>query len=197
MPAAIPALLLALSFHEYAHARVATLLGDPTPQRQGRLTLNPIAHLDPLGTLLLVVAGFGWAKPVEINPFYFRSHRRQAVALVGVAGPAMNLAVGYLAAVALVALDSGGYLFRLLYWLLLYNTLLAVFNFLPVPPLDGSKVLAGVLPYNLSRFVYQMESYGPFVLLVLVATGAIRRVLYPLVEALIRVFLHTAGTTVF
>lgn len=195
--AAVPALLLALSFHEYAHGKVASLLGDPTPARQGRLTVNPLAHLDPLGTLLLVIAGFGWAKPVEINPFYFRGNRRRALVLVSLAGPLMNLVLAYLAAFALASWAPAGYLRALLSWLLLYNVLLAVFNLLPVPPLDGSKVVAGLLPPQAGQFFYQLESYGPFFLLLLVVTGIIGRILDPLVRGLTTLLLQAAGTSLF
>lgn len=195
--AAVPALLVALSFHEYAHAKMAALLGDPTPARQGRLTVNPLAHLDPLGTLLLIVAGFGWAKPVEINPFYFRGNRGRAMMLVSLAGPLMNLVLAYLAAFGLVALKPTGYVHTLLSWLILYNALLAVFNLIPLPPLDGSKVLAGILPRRAGQFLFQMESYGPFLLLLLVITGVIGRILNPLVHALTSWLLQAAGASFF
>lgn len=195
--AAVPALLVALSFHEYAHGKMAALLGDPTPARQGRLTVNPLAHLDPLGTLLLIVAGFGWAKPVEINPFYFRGNRRRAMMLVSLAGPLMNLVLAYLAAFGLVALKPTGYVHTLLSWLILYNALLAVFNLIPLPPLDGSKVLAGILPRRAGQFLFQMESYGPFLLLLLVITGVIGRILNPLVHVLTSWLLQAAGASFF
>jgi len=197
MAAAVPALLIALSFHEYAHGKVAALLGDPTPARQGRLTINPLAHLDLMGTLLLVVAGFGWAKPVEINPFYFRGNRRQAMVLVSLAGPLMNVVLAYLAAVALVALRPAGYFYTLLSWLILYNALLAVFNLIQLPPLDGSKVLANILPRGAGQFLFQMESYGPFLLLLLVVTGLIGRILNPLVHGLTAWLLQVANTSFF
>jgi len=191
--AALPALLLALTFHEYAHARTAVWWGDPTPARQGRLTLNPLAHLDPLGTLLLIVARFGWAKPVEINPFYFRRHRRLAMISVSLAGPLANLLLGFLAALVLVGFGPGGYLASFCSWFLLYNLVLAAFNLLPVPPLDGSKVVGELLPASARAAYWRLDSYGPWLLLVLVFTGLVGRVLGPLVQGLTSAVLGAAG----
>lgn len=99
--AAIPAILIAIVFHEYAHGKVAYMLGDPTPKYQKRLTLNPLNHLDPLGALMFIVVGFGWAKPVQVNPFHFRGDRRKGMMMVSLAGPVMNLVLAYLGAVGL------------------------------------------------------------------------------------------------
>ncbi|MGB9661487.1 MAG: site-2 protease family protein [Moorellaceae bacterium] len=188
--AGIPAILLALSFHEYAHGKVAYLLGDPTPKYQGRLTLNPLAHMDILGTLLLLVAGFGWAKPVQVNPFYFHMERRKGMMLVALAGPLMNLVIAYLAAVAWQIFLHWGLKIDLLlsffYLMVVYNVVLAVFNLLPVPPLDGSRVLAGLVSRESAGFLYQLENIGPFLLLLLIATGIIGKIMRPLVTEVLQ-----------
>ena len=193
----IPAILIALTFHEYAHGKVAYLLGDPTARNQGRLTLNPLAHLDILGTLLLIVAGFGWAKPVQINPFYFQMDRRKGMMLVGLAGPVMNLVLGYLAAVLLnilLRMNLGGlWLQTFLNLLVGYNVVLAVFNLIPVPPLDGSRVLAGILPPEGAAVVYRLESYGTLILLLLIATGIIGHILGPLVNLVLNLIITASG----
>lgn len=193
----IPAILIALTFHEYAHGKVAYFLGDPTPRNQGRLTLNPLAHLDILGTLLLIVAGFGWAKPVQINPFYFQMDRRKGMMLVGLAGPLMNLVLGYLAAVLLnilLRMNLGGvWLQTFLNLLVGYNVVLAVFNLIPVPPLDGSRVLAGILPPEGAEAVYRLESYGTLILLLLIATGIIGHILGPLVDLVLNLIFAASG----
>ncbi|MHB1126844.1 MAG: site-2 protease family protein [Bacillota bacterium] len=177
----IPGILIALTFHEYAHGKVAAMMGDPTPEQQGRLTLNPIPHLDPLGTLLLFVAGFGWAKPVQVNPIYFRGDRLRGMMYVALAGPLMNLVLAYLFAV-LLRYTAEGTFGAIVYYIVQINIILAVFNLLPVPPLDGSKILAGILPREHAGFIYKLESYGPILLLLLVATGFSRTIIGPLVN---------------
>ena len=141
----IPALLFAITIHEYAHAQCADSMGDPTARYMGRMTFNPMAHLDPLGAILLVVAGFGWAKPVEINPSNFRN-RREGILKVSFAGPAANLFLCFLAAFFMTFLNRFGLLsdgvYRFLLWMQLYNVWFAFFNLIPVPPLDGSKILS-------------------------------------------------------
>lgn len=178
----IPAILIALTFHEYMHGRVAYALGDPTPKEQGRLTLNPIKHLDPLGSILLLLVGFGWAKPVEVNPFHFKGDRGKGMLWVALAGPGINLVIAVVAAVAwqLVG-DKGTFIDVFFQYLFHINVVLAVFNMLPIPPLDGSKILAGLLPLRQRHIIYNIERYGTIILLLLVITGFLGVLLNPLV----------------
>ncbi|QNB45577.1 site-2 protease family protein [Thermanaerosceptrum fracticalcis] len=167
----IPVILIAVTIHEYAHGRMAAFLGDPTPSQQGRLTLNPIPHLDPLGALLLLVAGFGWAKPVEVNPYYFRGNRQRGMMLVALAGPLSNLLVALLGGILYNLFDKYTYLAAFSLALTSINVYLALFNLIPVPPLDGSKIVFGILPRHLHGFLYQLEAYGPLLLMLLIVTN--------------------------
>src|SRR5665647_826589 len=150
----IPALIAAMTIHEYSHARAAVAMGDPTPRYLGRLTLNPIPHIDPIGLLLLFVAGFGWAKPVPINPRNFRDGRK-GVLIVSLAGAGANIALGFIAFFFLALLANlnliGEVWQKTLYQLYRYNLMFAVFNLVPIPPLDGSKILMSLLP---GRYAY-------------------------------------------
>lgn len=198
--AAIPAILVAITFHEFAHGKVAALLGDKTAEFQGRLTLNPLAHLDPVGTLLLIVAGFGWAKPVQVDPGQFRGNKKKGMMYVALAGPLMNLVLGYLSAVALTLLIrtgySGGgaaYLQQFLYLMLFYNVVLAIFNLLPIPPLDGSKILGGLLPYKYHGILDTLERYGFIILLVLIMTNITGIIIGQPVRAIVKLFISLSS----
>ena len=152
----IPALLLALTIHEFAHAFVSHRLGDPTPKRQGRLTLNPLAHIDPFGLIMLWLFRFGWGRPVEIDPSYYRD-RRKGTILVSFAGPLSNMITAFVIAwlhVLALFTTTNPFIFNLLSTAFSFNIFLAVFNLIPIPPLDGSKILAGLLP---SRLSYQYQ----------------------------------------
>lgn len=197
---AIPAILMAITFHEYAHGKVASLLGDKTPEYQGRLTLNPLAHLDPVGTLLLVVAGFGWAKPVQVNPMQFKGDKKRGMMLVGIAGPLMNLVLAYLSAAGLRLVPALGisgtlsfYLQQFLYLLLFYNVVLAVFNLLPIPPLDGSKILAWLLPNKYLGVIQFLDRYGFIILIILVMSNVTRNLIVAPVQAIVQLFLFLNG----
>lgn len=178
----IPLLLLSLSLHEYSHGKVADLLGDPTPEMTGRLTLNPLAHLSLMGTLvLLITQRFGWAKPVQVNPRHF-SNPRQGMMYVGLAGPVANISLAIIFSL----------LFKNLYTLLPtvfavflklgvgINLGLAIFNLMPVPPLDGSKILKGLLPKKYDKTLSDIEAYGPFILLFLIFTGLFGKIIGPI-----------------
>jgi len=182
----LPAILIALTIHEFSHGLTAHLLGDPTPKNQGRLTLNPIPHLDILGTLLLLVARFGWAKPVQVNPFYFKGNRQRGMLLVALAGPASNLLVALVGGILYNLFDNQLVLI-FLNRLITLDVYLAVFNLLPVPPLDGSKILLGVLPRRMHESVYALESYGPLLLMLLIVTNTTGKILVPIAWRIINV----------
>ena len=186
----IPALLFAISIHEYAHAQCADSMGDPTARYMGRLTFNPLAHLDPIGAILLVVAGFGWAKGVPINVNNFRN-RREGILKVSFAGPAANLFLCFLAAFMMAFLGkmhmlSDG-LYRFLFWMQLYNVWFAFFNLIPVPPLDGSRILSELLPAKQSwQFNEIVDRYGFYILIALVFTGITGMIINPLANGYLR-----------
>ncbi|MCX7779846.1 MAG: site-2 protease family protein [Negativicutes bacterium] len=183
----IPALLIALTVHEYAHARVAVWMGDPTPRFMGRLTLNPVAHLDPIGLIMLWLFKFGWAKPVPVNPSYFRNGR-QGMIYVSLAGPGSNIALAFLAALVIGILGKlqllAGPVYEILRLTYVYNIIFAIFNLVPIPPLDGSKVLMSLLPGRQAYVLQSMEQYGPFILMGLVYIGFIGTITRPLEIAL-------------
>jgi Zn-dependent protease len=164
----LPVLLGSLTLHELAHGVTATVLGDPTPREDGRLTLNPLAHLDPIGTLLLVVTlvattfAFGWAKPVAVQPRYFR-HPREGMAIVAAAGPATNFVLALLCLIP-IKMDATGQTYEVFRAAFIVNVVLGVFNMLPIPPLDGSRVV-GVLmtPSTYARWM-NLDQYGFIVL---------------------------------
>lgn len=179
----IPALLLALTVHEYAHGAVSYSLGDPTPKLEGRLTMNPLAHLDIMGTLMLVLVGFGWAKPVMINPSYYR-HPKSDIMKVSFAGPGANLFLCFLAILFMFILTKMGArtsgVFTFLRWLMMYNVWFAFFNLIPIPPLDGSKILMELLP-NSTAYKYEtmVAPYSMYILIGLCITGIVGMIISP------------------
>ncbi|MBE3520016.1 MAG: site-2 protease family protein [Firmicutes bacterium] len=184
----VPGFLLGISVHEYAHARMAYALGDDTAHRQGRMTLEPWAHIDPIGALMLIVTGFGWARPVPVDPFRLRSPRRD-MAKVAFAGPFANLVTAFILQVITILIFSFLHL-RGTYWVYLpdildtaawVNASLAFFNLIPIPPLDGWHILELYIPggaYAVSEF---LERYGFVILLLLVASGIVGVIIGPLV----------------
>lgn len=178
----LPGLLTAIIFHEIAHGLTAYWLGDPTAKNAGRLTLNPIKHIDPVGFMFMLIFRFGWAKAVPINPMYFKNRKLDTI-LVSLAGVTVNFIIAIIIGAVLVygnitnetVLDMIG----IGMW---YNIMLGVFNLLPFPPLDGSKVVASLLPVKLEYFFYKYERYFYIVLLGLIATDMVQRILGPLVN---------------
>jgi len=164
----ILSILFALSVHEYGHAFAAYVLGDPTAKNMGRLTLNPLAHIDLFGFLFFLLVGFGWGKPVPFNPFNLRN-KKYGPAIVALAGPLFNLFSIIIFGLILVLVKnyffSNSLLILFLSWLVIINAVLMVFNLIPIPPLDGSKILYVALPKNREDIVYKMEKNGPFILL--------------------------------
>jgi Zn-dependent protease len=181
-PAYIISILIALSVHEWAHAYSAAKLGDPTAFNEGRVTVNPLAHLDPLGTLMFIFVGFGWGKPVPVNPRYFSNEKRDT-AIVAAAGPISNLVLSLIAYSGLIAigtsvpdqafglLSSGtqasiiGFIVQVLQASVFLNLALMAFNLLPIAPLDGSKVVRLFIPYQYEDKYYDFMLRGPYILL--------------------------------
>ena len=166
----IPGILIAITFHEFAHAFVADKLGDDTPRRQGRLSLNPLAHLDIYGTFLMIVAGFGWGKPVQINPNNFRRTItiKKGEALFSIAGPAMNLILAIVFSIiygliikfgglTFILSSTGSIISEIIQYIIAMNVGLCVFNLLPLPPLDGSKILLAFLPTKAQTWFEEHE----------------------------------------
>lgn len=190
-----PPILLALTVHEFAHGYVAYRFGDPTAMNQGRLTLNPLKHLDPLGTLAFFIIKIGWAKPVPVNPNYFKNPRRDML-WVALAGPAVNFVlaivsalctkmVWFIAATIPYSAMAEAILVPLNQVLIAsvwINLVLCIFNFLPIPPLDGSKILAGLLPPDLARSYASVERYGFVILMVLAFSGILSKMIMPVIS---------------
>ncbi len=174
----LPTLLFALSFHEFAHAWMAHRHGDDTAARMGRLTLNPLAHLDPMGAMMILFVGFGWAKPVPVNPMYLRNPRTDMMK-VAFAGPASNLLLALAGGLiirlfgynSIHTLMAGGTIPTLLVFFVQINIALAVFNMIPVAPLDGSQIFAGYMSRKNPELVYKLQMYGPRVLLGVILLG--------------------------
>lgn len=178
----IPGLLIAIVLHELAHGLAAYLLGDNTAKDAGRLTLNPIRHIDPLGLLTMVFFRFGWAKPVPINPLKFKNRKRDTI-LVSIAGITTNFILAIISALILVHIPiRNEIVFQIILTTMWYNIMLGVFNLLPFPPLDGSKVIASLLPVKIEYLFYKYERYFYFVLIILIMTDIIQKFIGPMVD---------------
>lgn len=201
------ALIIAITIHEFAHAYAADRLGDPTPRLQGRLTLNPLAHLDPLGTLMLLLVRFGWGKPVQFDPFNLRHPRRDS-AIISLAGPVSNFLLAGLCAVLLnllvdarLTLLSSSVLGAMAYVLsvllqpvIVLNVVLGVFNLIPIHPLDGFKIVEGILPAEYAKQWRELESYGMIFLLFLVfpifgGASPVSRIISPVIDFILSLLL--------
>jgi len=189
----LPGILIGLTVHEWAHAMAADRLGDPTAKNMGRLTLNPLAHIDPFGFLCLLLVGFGWAKPVPVNSRNFKNFRRDDI-IVSLAGICMNLIVALLATIAFyVGLYAGNLagnqaFYSIMLAIVTINLSLAVFNFLPVHPLDGSHVFESLFMRRMPRVMLFLRQYGYYILIGLLITGAISGVLGTIVSWLFGLF---------
>ena len=190
-----PPLLLALTLHEYAHGYVAYRLGDPTARDAGRLTLNPLSHLDPIGTIAFFFIKFGWAKPVPVNPYYFKNPRKDML-WVALAGPVTNLMLAVASALLLKGIVGTASvipytplleailvpLYNMLVASVWINLVLCIFNFLPIPPLDGGRILTGLLPEDMARTYASFERYGFIVILLLAFSGVLGMVIFPVIR---------------
>jgi len=199
----VVALAAAITIHEFAHAWAAERLGDPTPRLLGRLTLNPLAHLDLVGTIMLIFARFGWGKPVPFDPFNLRNPRRDS-ALISLAGPTANLALAVLSSLALrlwIAPMAGVSLLASIFLaffelLITMNVMLAVFNLIPIHPLDGFKIVGGLLPEESARQWQELEGYGMIFLIFLIfpffGSSAISQLISPVINFLVNLLLPSA-----
>jgi Zn-dependent protease len=182
-------LMIAFTFHEFAHAFVAYKFGDMTAKNQGRLTLNPLKHLDPIGTILIFIAGFGWARPVPVNRFFFKKPRLASI-LVSVAGPISNLILASLGFIVAFGINRFGVLapegfYDFLDIFIQLNIVLFIFNLLPFPPLDGYRIIEDLAPTNVRAKMTQYEQYGALIFLVLVITPLGNYTIQPIFSVII------------
>ncbi len=217
--AIVTALILGISFHEFSHAYIADTLGDGLPRKMGRVTLNPLAHLEPLGTIMMLVVGFGWGRPVPVNPNATRNPKA-ALGLTAAAGPVSNFVVAAVAGLP-IKLDlvpwsspfnqSNALLLSLNGWelkeylsvylsaIVLFSLILGVFNLIPIAPLDGFKVAVGFLPRDLSNEFARLEQYGPIILIILfllpffTGTFLLFEIMEPIIKVLARLFAGVNG----
>ncbi len=199
----IPAAFLAVVFHEISHGFVAYCMGDNTAKNRGRLSINPLKHIDVFGLICMIVFGFGWAKPVPINPYYFKK-RKLGVVLVSLAGPLSNMLQALISiSLALIVskFSAGNIVFEILvqFFVILgiLNVSLAIFNLLPVPPLDGSKILFSVLPYRSYSFVLEYERYGFLILFILLNVPFVSDSLYYLQQTVFGAMFNFMANIIF
>lgn len=187
----LPGIILGLSLHEFAHALVSDRLGDPTPRRQGRLTINPMAHIDWIGFIALLFVGFGWGKPVMIDPSYYKN-RRSGEFLTAIAGVTMNLIIAVILSFPAKALLSAYYstgsslvenTFYIIYYAISINVCLMVFNLIPVPPLDGWNIVSQIFDLEKYSWWYKIYQYGQWILLIMIFANITDLILGPAVSA--------------
>ncbi|MEX0895588.1 MAG: site-2 protease family protein [Patescibacteria group bacterium] len=191
-------LVIAIAVHEFAHAWMADRLGDPTPRHQGRVTLNPLAHLDPLGTMAILLVGFGWGRPVMFDPYNLKNPIKDA-ALIAFAGPASNLLLALALAIGAPLLGgvlplAGSDLVQFSQLAIFFNIMLAIFNLIPIHPLDGGKIAVALLPKNLAlEYDDFMQRYGIFVLLMLIfpfgGQSAVASLILPIINTVVQIYL--------
>ena len=199
----LPGVLIAISFHEYAHAWTANYFGDYTPKSQGRLTLNPIAHIDPFGLVLLIFAGIGWGKPVEINPNNFTSNksRSKCEMLVSLAGPMMNFIIAivstfiYFAMRNYAPVNQISEILRYIVWYTItINIGLGIFNLIPLPPLDGEKIFRGILPYKAIEWLDRNSNILQIIFMILWITGLLGNIVSPIVDTISKFLFKFVGS---
>lgn len=193
----LPGIIIGLCFHEFAHAWMSNKLGDPTPARQGRLTINPMAHIDWVGFVCLILCGFGWGKPVMIDPYYYK-HRRRDELLVALAGVVMNLIIAVVLsfptkAVGALYQANGSTLLEMAFYILYYavsiNLCLMVFNLIPVPPLDGWNIVSQIFHLEKYDWYYKVYQYGSWILIALILFRVTDIVLLPAVNFMMNILL--------
>ena len=187
--ASIPALIIAAAGHEYAHAKAADLLGDPTPRMMGRLTMNPFVHLDLVGSLALIIGGFGWAKPVIVNPTNFKDPRTDDM-IVSIAGPMANILMAFIAYVIMRSLDVVGLLeneslYLVLLLIVVYNINFAILNMMPIPPLDGSHILMNFLPLKWQVHIARFSIVSLLILITILNSPIATRIFVPLQKSIL------------
>ena len=200
----LPGVIIAMTFHEFAHAWMAVKLGDNTPRAQGRLSLNPANHIDPVGLILLIFVHIGWGRPVEINSRNFNSNKSRSTceALVSLAGPVMNFILAfvllliYYAMVLFIRIDIPIVLYDIVYYAVVVNIGLGVFNLIPIPPLDGSKIFRKILPNKIGNLIDENMQYIYLVFMLLWITGMLGVVVSPIIEAVFK-GLHYAVSAIF
>ncbi len=194
----LPGIIIGLSFHEFAHAWVSDKLGDPTPRRQGRVTINPLAHIDWMGFLALLLVGFGWGKPVQIDPGYYK-HRRRDEFLVGIAGVTMNLILAILFSIparwmvkafsGVAASDLVYNVYLMIFYIVSINVVLMIFNLIPCPPLDGWGIITQIFRLDRYSWWYKVYQYGTYILLALIVFNVTDLILTPLVSRILGILL--------
>ena len=193
----LPGIVIGLSFHEFGHAIVAYKLGDNTPKLQGRVTLNPLAHIDWMGLAALFFCGFGWGQPVQINPYNFK-HRRRDELLVALAGVVMNLLLAVVfTVIAKIIVMAGGYywtmsstlgmgIWQIIMYALQINLVLMIFNLIPCPPLDGFNIIANIFGFGGTQTYWNIYRYGSWILVLIIITGVTSMIITPCIEVLFR-----------